>query len=88
MKIYGNAEREMPSSHLQLWKIPFYSQMIIVMNTTDKLTHWMQEMVFARKERCKPANPAETKRNVRGSVDPNVSSWNEVKEYKDQRGSV
>jgi len=29
-------------------------------------------------------NPAEKKRNVRGSVDPNVSAWDRVNEFKDQ----
>ena len=29
-------------------------------------------------------NPAEKKRSVRGSVDPNVCSWDRVKEFKDQ----
>ena len=29
-------------------------------------------------------NPAEKKSNVRGSVDPNVSAWERVNEFKDQ----
>jgi len=29
-------------------------------------------------------NPAEKKRNVCGSVDPNVSAWDRVNEFKDQ----
>ena len=29
-------------------------------------------------------NPAKKKRNVRGSVDPNVSAWDRVNEFKDQ----
>ena len=35
-------------------------------------------------QRKMQTNPAEKKRNVRGSVDPNVSSWDRVKEFKDQ----
>ena len=29
-------------------------------------------------------NPAEKKRNVRGSVDPKVSAWDRMNEFKDQ----
>ena len=29
-------------------------------------------------------NPAEKKRNTRGAVDPNVSSWERVQEFKDE----
>ena len=35
------------------------------------------------RQRKVQTNPAEKKRNVRGSVDPNVSSWVRVKEFKD-----
>ena len=35
-------------------------------------------------QRTVQTNPADKKRNVRGSVDPNVSSWDRVKEFKDQ----
>ena len=31
-----------------------------------------------------PTNPAEKKRNVRGSVDPKVSAWDRMNEFKDQ----
>ena len=34
-----------------------------------------------RKRRVQ-TNPEEKKRNVRGSVDPNVSSWDRVNEFK------
>ena len=37
---------------------------------------------ISRKRKVR-TNPAEKKRNVRGSVDPNVSAWNRVNEFKD-----
>ena len=36
------------------------------------------------RQRKVQTNPAEKKRNKHGSVDPNVSSWDRVKEFKDQ----
>ena len=36
------------------------------------------------RQRKVQTNPAEKKRNVRGSVDPNVSSCDRVKEFKDK----
>ena len=36
------------------------------------------------RQRKMQTNPAEKKRKVRGSVDPNVSSWDRVKEFKDK----
>lgn len=39
--------------------------------------------VIAR-ERQVQSNPADKKRNVRGTVDPNVSSWERIKEFKDE----
>ena len=38
---------------------------------------------ISRKRKMR-TNPAEKKRNVRGSVDPNVSAWDRVDEFKDQ----
>ena len=38
---------------------------------------------ISRKRKVR-TNPAEKKRNVRGSVDPNVSAWERVNEFKDQ----
>ena len=38
---------------------------------------------ISRKRKVR-TNPAEKKRNVRGSVDPNVSAWDRVDEFKDQ----
>ena len=38
---------------------------------------------ISRKRKVR-TNPAEKKRNVRGSVDPNVSAWDRVNEFKDQ----
>ena len=40
------------------------------------------------RQRKVQTNPEEKKRNVRGSVDPNVSSWDRVTEFKDQRLTV
>ena len=34
------------------------------------------------RERKVQSNPAEKKRNIRGTVDPNVSSWDRIKEFK------
>ena len=36
------------------------------------------------RQRNVKANQANKKRNVRGSVDPNVFSWDSVKEFKDK----
>ena len=36
------------------------------------------------RERKVQSNPAEKKRNIRGTVDPNVSSWDRIKEFKDE----
>lgn len=36
------------------------------------------------RERKIQSNPAEKKRNVRGTVDPKVSSWDRIKDFKDE----
>ena len=42
------------------------------------------EKASISRKRKVQTNPAEKKRNVRGSVDPNVSTWDRVNEFKDQ----
>ena len=42
-----------------------------------------QEKASISRKRKVQTNPAEKKRNVHGSVDPNVSSWERVNEFKD-----
>ena len=42
------------------------------------------EKARTSRQRKVQTNPAETKKNVRGSVDPNVTSLGRVKEFKDQ----
>ena len=42
------------------------------------------EKAIISQKRKVQTNPEEKKSNVRGSVDPNVSSWDRVKEFKDQ----
>ena len=42
------------------------------------------EKVSISRKRKVQTNPAEKKSNVRGSVDPNVSAWERVNEFKDQ----
>ena len=42
------------------------------------------EKASISRKRKVQTNPAEKKRNVRGSVDPNVSAWERVNEFKDQ----
>ena len=42
------------------------------------------EKASISRKRKVQTNPAEKKRNVRGSVDPNVSAWDRVDEFKDQ----
>ena len=42
------------------------------------------EKASISRKRKVQTNPAEKKRNVRGSVDPNVSAWDRVNEFKDQ----
>ena len=42
------------------------------------------EKANTSRKRKVQTNPEEKKSNVRGSVDPNVSSWNRVSEFKDQ----
>ena len=39
--------------------------------------------IISRKRKVQ-TNPAEKKRNVRGLIDPNVSAWDRVNEFKDQ----
>ena len=41
------------------------------------------EKASISRKRKVQTNPAEKKRNVRGSVDPNVSAWDRVNEFKD-----
>ena len=42
-----------------------------------------EKAIISRKRKVQ-TNPEEKKSNVRGSVDPNESSWDRVKEFKDQ----
>ena len=42
------------------------------------------EKASTSRKRKVQTNPAEKKSNVRGSVDPNVSAWDRVNEFKDQ----
>ena len=42
------------------------------------------EKASISRKRKVQTNPAEKKRNVRGSVDPNVSAWDRANEFKDQ----
>ena len=42
------------------------------------------EKASISRKRKVPTNPAEKKRNVRGSVDPKVSAWDRMNEFKDQ----
>ena len=42
-----------------------------------------EKAIISRKRKVQ-TNPAEKKRNVRGLVDPNVSAWDRVNEFKDQ----
>ena len=42
-----------------------------------------EKAIIFRKRKVQ-TNPAEKKRNVRGLVDPNVSAWDRVNEFKDQ----
>ena len=42
------------------------------------------EKASISRKRKVPTNPAEKKRNVRGSVDPKVSAWDRLNEFKDQ----
>ena len=41
------------------------------------------EKASISRKRKVPTNPAEKKRNVHGSVDPIVSAWDRVNEFKD-----
>lgn len=42
------------------------------------------EKASISRKRKVPTNPAKKKRNVRGSVDPKVSAWDRMNEFKDQ----
>ena len=46
------------------------------------------EKVSISRKRNVQTNAAEKKRNVRGSLDPNVSAWDRVNEFKVERDSV
>ena len=43
-----------------------------------------QEKASISRKRKVQTNPAKKKRNVRGSVDPNMPAWDRVNEFKDQ----
>ena len=43
-----------------------------------------REKASISRKRKVQTNPAERKSNVRGSVNPNVSAWDRVNEFKDQ----
>ena len=76
-----NTQNDKPEFLVE-WKAPDeYSDPLEVAASAGARLSTPEKASISRKRKVQ-TNPAEKKRNVRGSVDPNVSAWDRVNEFK------